>query len=715
MSGPLLSENWYRVAQLRPHLRPHVRVKRQRFRNQLLYQLIDTGSGRHHRLNQAAYMFIGRLNGDYTVAEVWNELVHSYGDEALTQDDAIRVLGQLNNAELLQCQLTPNIEALFRQHKKQTRRKRWMELNPLAIRVRLFDPSRWLAKFDPWLPTLFRPASFTLWLIVVIPALLIAAEHWLELRAFATAHVQTPRYLLIAWLVYPFIKLIHELGHALAVRRWGGQVHDVGFTAFVLVPIPYVDASAATGFPRRSQRALVSGIGIMVELFLAALALYLWLNVLPGLVQDTAFVIMLITSVSTLVFNGNPLLRFDGYHLFCDLLDLPNLDARSKSWWYNLLQRRLFKRDIPALPLTDGEAKWMALYAPLAWSYRFYVGVLIAFWAGLKFALLGLLIMIALIVSMLVLPIKSMAQETANLMQGRARQRAKLMFGGLLAAIILLVTVIPLPYGTMASAVVSLPDEAQVRAGTDGFVAGIKVKDGDMVVPGQVLAVLDDPDLIASQAAAQNRLIGLSAQQYYALTTDRLQAVNLAEAVSHAQAEAIRLDARVAQLEIRSQIAGQMMMVRQDDVLGTWLKKGQLIGYVLGSEEFIVRAVVAHQDAPQIFQHVRSAEIRLEERPTDSLSGQIRRSVPAATHFLPSAALADQNGGDLVTDPADPEHLRTLEPVFLIDVAVPDNRIEHIGGRAKVRFSFGMEPLVFQWAHRLNQLFLQHFDGALSS
>lgn len=712
MSGPLLSENWYRVAHLRPHLRPQVRVKRQRFRHQIWYQLVDTGSGRHHRLNQSAYLFIGRLNGDYTVAEVWNELVHSYGDEALTQDDAIRVLGQLNNAELLQCQLTPNIEALFRQHKQQTRRKRWMELNPLAIRVRLFDPSRWLALFDSWLPTLFRPASFALWLMVVIPALLIAAEHWVELRAFATAHVQTPRYLLIAWLAYPFVKLIHELGHALAVRRWGGQVHDVGFTAFVLVPVPYVDASAATGFPRRSQRALVSGIGIMVELFLAALALYLWLNVQPGLVQDTAFVVMLITSVSTLVFNGNPLLRFDGYHLFCDLLDLPNLDARSKSWWHNLLQRRLFHRDTPALPLAAGERKWMALYAPLAWSYRFYIGVLIALWAGAKFALLGLVIIIAVIVSMLMQPIKSMAQETANLMQGRARQRAKLVLGGLMAAVILLVTLIPLPYGTMAPAVVSLPDEAQVRAGTDGFVSGIMVKDGDMVVPGQVLAVLDDPDLIAGQTAAQNRLMGLHAQQYNALTTDRLRAVNLTEVISHAEAEAVRLDARVAQLEIRSQIAGKMVMVRQDDVLGTWLKKGQLLGYVLGSGEFIVRAVVAHQDAPQILQHVRSTEIRLEERPTEPLSGQIRRTVPAATNLLPSAALADQNGGTLVTDPADAEHMRTLEPVFLIDVALPNNRIEHIGGRAQVRFNLGMESLIFQWAYRLNQLFLQHLDGA---
>lgn len=715
MSGPLLSENWYRVAQLRPHLRSQVRVKRQRFRGQTWYLLIDSGSGRHHRLNQAAYRFIGRLNGDHAVDEIWNELIRENGDEALTQDDAIRVLGQLSNAELLQCQLTPNIEALFRQYRKQARNKRWTELNPLAIRVRLFDPSRRLATFDRWLPALFRPSSFVLWLLVVLPALLLAAEHWVELRGFAAVHVQTPRYLLLAWLCYPLIKLIHELGHALAVRRWGGQVHDVGFTVFVLVPVPYVDASAATGFAHRAQRALVSGIGIMVELFLAALALYVWLSVQPGLVQDVAFVVMLIASVSTLVINGNPLLRFDSYHLMCDLFELPNLDARSKSWWLNWLQRHVFRRDLPALPVAAGEAKWLALYAPLAWIFRFYVGVLIAFWAMAKSALLGSLIFTALVVSLLLRPVKSMIEETESLLQGRSRQRAKLVSGGLLAAAVLLLTLAPMPHGITAPAVVSLPDEAQVRAETDGFVASMAVKDGDKVVPGQVLAVLDDPGLLAEHAAAQGRLMGLRAQQYSALATDRLKAINLAEAISHAEAEAAMLDARVANLEVRSRIHGRMVMARQDDVLGTWLSKGQLLGYVLGSGEFLVRAVVAQADAPRIFEQVHSVEVRLEEQPDGLLSGRIARTVPAATNLLPSAALADRNGGPLVTDPADREHLRTLEPVFLIDVVLPKDQRERIGGRAQVRFGFGMTPLLQQWAQRLAQVFLLNLEGARRS
>lgn len=708
MSSPLLSDNWYRVAALRPRLRPQVQVQRQRFRDQTWYQLVDTGSGRRLRVNPPAYRFLGRLGGNESVDRIWEDLIESHGDEAPTQDQTIRVLGQLSNAGLVQCELTPDIEALFRQHREDTRRKRWMELNPLAIRVRLFDPSRRLASLDPWVPRIFQPGMLAFWLLVVLPAIVLAAEHWAELSAFATSHLESPRFLWIAWLAYPMIKALHELGHALAVRRWGGQVHDVGFTAFLLVPVPYVDASAANGFARRYQRALVSGIGIMVELFLAALALLVWLNVEPGLVQDIAFVIMLIAGLSTLFFNGNPLLRFDGYHLFCDLLDLPNLDARSKAWWNNWMRRRIFRQPVPETPLAAGEWKWMALYAPSAWLYRLYLGIAIAIWAAAKSALFGLIVMLAVVAALVMKPVASMAREALDLIQGRGRQGLKLAMGAVLVAFGVVIALVPMPYGTVAQAVVSLPDKAQVRAETAGLVQELRVRDGEAVVPGQVLAVLEAPELIANQAAAQSRLLALRIQQYHAMESDRLQAIKISNAMAHAEAEAKRLDSQVEQLEIRSQGAGTWVAARPNDLVDTFLKKGQLLGYVLGPGELIVRAAVPHEQAPMIRDRARSAEVRLEEHPSEPMAGQLRRDVPAATYRLPSEALGDRNGGSIAVDPADPEQLRTLEPVFWFDVALPSAPVQRIGGRAWVRFDLGTEPLAFQWAHSLNQLFLRH-------
>ncbi len=722
MSGALFSPLWFRVSALRPLLRAGVRVQRQLHRGERWYQLADAGSGRRHRLNEAAYRFVGRLNGEQTTGQVWDALVAEFGDAALTQDEAIRVLGQLNTAGLLQCELTPDIERLFRQYRQHVRRRRWLALNPLAVRVRLFDPTRYLTAFDPWLPRLFQPLTFMLWLAVVLPALVAAAHYWPELSAFAATHLDTPHYLLIAWIVYPLIKAVHELGHALAVRRWGGQVQDVGFTLFVLVPAPYVDASAASGFKRRSQRALVSGIGIMVELFIAAIALWVWVNVQPGWVRDTAFVVMVIGAVSTVLLNGNPLLRFDGYHVLCDVFDLPNLDMRSRAWWSHLLQRRVFGIDAPAQPLAPGEQKWMLGYAPLALLYRMYIGVLMTLWVGAKSVLLGAAVALGMIIVMIVAPLAALVRSVTQTVRDAARRRSLRILWAIASVVFAVLVLLPLPYGTVAQAVVWLPEKAEVRAETEGFVRELRVRDGDVVQPGQLLALLDDPALLAKQAEARSRLAALRVQYFNTFQGDRSQVQNFSQALTHAETELTHFDARLAQLEVRSRLAGRMALTRQDDLPGQFLKKGQMLGHVVAPGEVVVRAVVADEDAALVRQRARAATVWLDERPGRSLPAAVRRDVPAAGFKLPSAGLADVNGGSMATDPADSEHLRTLLPVFTVDVALAGQsldplerieRIERIGGRAWVRFDFGAEPLAFQWARSLGQLLLKHFEKSV--
>jgi putative peptide zinc metalloprotease protein len=719
MSGALFSPLWFRVSALRPLLRASVSVQRQLHRGERWYQLADSGAGRRHRLNEAAYRFVGRLDGAQTTGQVWDALVAEFGDAALTQDEAIRVLGQLNTAGLLQCELTPDIERLFRQYRQHVRRRRWLELNPLAVRVRLFNPTRLLTAFDPWLRYLFQPLTLVLWLAVVLPALVAAAHYWPELSAFATAHMDTPRYLLIAWIVYPLIKAVHELGHALAVRRWGGQVQDVGFTLFVLVPAPYVDASAASAFKRRSQRALVSGIGIMVELFIAAIALWVWANVQPGWVRDIAFVVMVIGAVSTILLNGNPLLRFDGYHVLCDVFDLPNLDMRSRAWWSNLLQRRVFLMDVPPLPLAPGERKWMLWYAPLAWLYRLYIGMLMALWVGVKSVLLGVAVALGVAVMMIAVPLVALVRSVTQTAQGAERRRSLRIVWTIASVVLALLVLLPLPYSTVAQAVVWLPEKAEVRAETEGFVRELRVRDGDVVKPGQLLAVLEDPALRAKQAEAHSRMMGLRVQYFNTLQGDRSNAQNFSQALAHAETELAHYETRLTQLEIRSRLAGRMAITRQDDLPGQFLKKGQMLGHVVAPGEVVVRAVVADEDAALVRQRARGAAVWLDERPGRSLPAQVRRDVPAASFKLPSAGLSDVNGGSVATDPADTEHLRTLLPIFTVDVALAEQaenrieRIERIGGRAWVRFDFGAEPLAFQWTRSLGQLLLKHFEKAV--
>lgn len=711
VSASLFSPHWYRVANLRPRLRAQVQVQRHKHRDQVWHQVADASTGRRHRLNREAWNFIGCFNGQLTVGEVWDSVVQSDGDQALTQDEAIRILEQLSSAELLQCDLPPDIGALFRQKDKQARRRRWAAMNPFSMRVRLFDPTRVLSRFDPVLPLLFSRAAFVLWLVLVAAALPLLVRYWAELKAFGLSHADSPRYLLIAWFVYPLIKALHETGHALAVRRWDGEVHDAGFTVFVLIPVPYVDASAASGFVQRSRRAVVSAVGIMIELLIASLALYIWANVQPGMVRDVAFVVMVIAGVSTLVVNGNPLVRFDGYFLFCDLIDVPNLDQRSRNWWVTFLQRRLLGADMPVVALAAGERKWMVLYAPLAWTFRLYLGIQTMLWAAAKSALLGLLFALAFVAFMLAGPIRTVSRLVLQLMQAGERRRTRVVVAGIAVALVLVTMVVPMPFGTTAQAVVWLPEQAQVRAGAEGFVREIRVRDGEQIAPGQVLAVLDEPELLASLDEANSRLTSLRTEQYNELRHSRSRTLGYEQAIAHAEAEVARLDERAGQLTIRSEVEGRMVLARQDDLHGSFLKKGTVLGYVMTPVSATVRAVVPHADAALVRERTRSVSVRLEDNAGMSVQARLQRDVPAATLALPSAALADRNGGAIPTDPSDKEQLRALEPFFMFDVELPGVQLPRIGGRAWTYFDFGREPLVVQWGHAMRQLLIRHFGG----
>src|SRR5262249_35067705 len=172
-----------------------------------------------------------------------------------------------------------------------------------------------------------------------LPALFLVWPHWPELTNNLSDRVLAVDNLLVLYLAFPVIKMLHELGHATATKAGGGEVHDLGIMVLVLLPVPDGGAAASAVFKAKYRRAMVGAAGIAVELFIAALAFYLWLLVEPGLLRATLFNVMLIASVSTVLFNGNPLLRYDAYYILADLIEMPNLAGRSTRYWGYLIER----------------------------------------------------------------------------------------------------------------------------------------------------------------------------------------------------------------------------------------------------------------------------------------------------------------------------------------------------------------------------------------
>jgi putative peptide zinc metalloprotease protein len=687
-----------------------VRVQRQQVRDRRWYLLVDAATGRQYRLNQQAYEFVGRCDGQQSVDEIWNHLLKKERDDAPTQDEVLETLTRLDECGLVAFEEAFDAQQLVRKTKND-RQRRVQAFNPFALRISFGDPSTWLLGMDSLARIVF--SRLTLWIVLALitAAIGYAMSVAQELVSQSVANMTTPRYLALAWIVFPCMKALHELGHALAVRRWGGEVRTAGFTLFLLVPSPYVDASAASAFPKRHQRLVVGSAGILAELTVAAIALAVWMNVQPGMVRDAALVTMFIGTVSTLVFNGNPLLRLDAYYVLCDALDLPNLAARSSVWWGHTASRLL--GGVPGhMELSRGELKWLIAYTPLSIAYGFFVAFLVVLWAGAHSTLLAVALGLVFAFVLIVRPTTSMLRGLlSRIPYGVARWRA----GAIVccAAIVCFgfVLTVPVPFSTLVTGIALPHDGARLRAGTDGFVTGVIARDGESVREGQVVTVLEDPVLITQRDRLISRLEQLQANRFNALMSNQEEARNTDEEIARVQSELDRIDQKVAALNLRAPSTGVLVIPNQQDIAGTFVRQGAIVGYVLDHSDMRVRAVVPEYDGTLIREATRAVEVQLAET-RERFRAELVRDTPAATFELPSAALGDRAGGPYPTDPSDKDGLRTRDPIILIDLTLPGHELRRIGGRAYVRFEHDPAPLAGRWYRELRQVFLQHFNPA---
>lgn len=708
-STPLFSPRWYRVSSLRPQLRAQVELRRQDQRGVAWFLLIDEAADEVRRVNRAAYEFIGRCDGSHTVEQIWEQLLAERPDDVMAQEDAIRLLAALHDRGLIAFDAAPDVEAMFRARDVKASKRRLQGVNPLAFRLALANPTKLLDALEPIGRRLFSGAAFAGWATAVAVAGVLALLHFGELSAHAARLMTSPGQLFLSWLMYPLIKAVHELGHGLAVRRYGVPVRQAGITLLMLTPVPFVNASGADGLRWRRQRAIVSAAGIMAELAIAVIALGVWLVVQPGTVQDVALIAMLIGAGSTVLVNGNPLMRFDGYYLACDLLDLRNLGTRSGLWWREWLAKRVLGHAPPRpIETVPGERFWLVAYAPLAGLYRVLLSLGIGLWIGSHSALLGTGVGLFLFITLVGQPALAALRAIASAGQPRAAWRG----AAAVAALVAVLAILPVPFSTLAQGVVWLPERAQLRAGTDGFVARLVVADGTPVHAGDLVAVLSDERLEAAQAALIADATDLEVAMFQAMTTDPDKVPALREKLAYSHAEAQRNADKLAQLEVRALTDGVLVMPRQQEQLGSYRKKGELLGHLLTGDALTVRVALPQDQADLVRSAPRDVGVRLAEDGYQLRAGRVERDLDGAVAKLPSAALGDRGGGAIETDGSDKEGLVAQRPVVLVDVAVPALHSERIGARAVVRFDHGSVPVAAQLLRKLQQLVLQHFNPA---
>jgi len=696
VSEAFFSPSWYRVAHLRPLLRGHARFHRHVYRGHVWWVLEDPITGRCHRLTPEAYRMVARMDGAHTTQAIWQEATAELGDDGPTQEETIRILGLLHQADLLRCDVPADTLELLRRSERRESAEGWRRfLNPISLRLPLVDPDAFLARWLPLVRPLFSRAGAALWCGVVAVAALLAARHWTELTRGALDALLEPNNLLLLWVAYPVLKGVHELGHAFAVKVWGGEVHEMGVQLLVFVPVPYVDASAASAYVDKRRRMAVGAAGIAVELFLAALALFVWLSVEPGLVRTLACDVMWIGGASTLLFNGNPLMRFDGYYVLSDAIEIPNLGPRSHDYLSYLVLHHAFGLSDIRNPVTaSGEGPWLVFHGVASFVYRLTVLCGIAFFLATKFFVVGLALAVLTLVTQIVLPLLRGASFLLTSPRlGARRRRAIAMSAGALATLAALLLLVPLPLYTRTEGVVLPPEGSEVRPGADGFVARVLAEPDSLVRKGDPLVITRDPMLEAEVAIQQARLRELRAQRDAERAEDFTKVQLTLEEIATAEAALQRARQRSGEVVIRSPAAGRFAAPLGADLLGRFVKQGELLGYVVDESPPRVRVVISQADVALVRERTRAVEVRPCVDVGHEISGRVMLAVPAATDRLPSRALGTRGGGRLAVDPSDTEGLRTLETVFQLDVGLPDDAERPpIGSRVYVRFDHGAEP-----------------------
>ena len=712
----LLSEHWHAVRFLRPRLREGVLTLHRRLRGKPWVLLVDPVTQRFHRLTPRVHRVVKLLDGRRTLDETWTAACEQVDGDggAISQHELVQLLSALYAQDLLQSQVAPDAEEAFERHRRQQRaRLRQTWINPLSIKLPLLHPDAWFSRRAALARRLFTGLTLAAWAALVLPASVLAWQHWHALTENLSDRVLAASNVVLLWFTYPIVKSVHEWAHGMAVKAFGGTVREIGLMFIMFTPVPYVDATSSYRFASKWQRAVVAAAGIMAELALGAIAVYVWLTAESGLVTAVAFNVILIAGVSTVIVNGNPLMRYDGYFILCDVLEMPNLAQRANQYWTYLVDRFAFgSRDAEPPVESRGERAILLVYGAVAPVYRLAVTIgLIWFVAG-EYLFIGVVLALASAWTALVLPLwKGWRHLDRSASLARRRASAQRRTAAALVVAIAVVAFVPMPFHSVHQAVVWLPDEAIVRAEAPAHVARAVARPGQWLACGDSIIALDSPTLIAEHEIARSAVEQTEAQLRKAETDDRVRAQSMRDELVSRHARLAYAGRRVEALDVAAAVDGRWAPAAPTELAGRYVKRGEVLGFIVGGPATLVRAAVPQEDMDLIRSRLRDVQVRLANDPRTTLDAHLRREVAGGEFDLVSPALGTSGGGEIAVDPSQQGGKRSLKRVFDIELQLDRPGASSVfGDRAYVRFDLGPAPLAWQWFLRLRQLFLARLN-----
>lgn len=636
---------------LAPRLRPEVRIRQTESVGRGRFLLEDRIAGKCFELGTREAHCLLACDGQRTVEEVLQSQPRLADVPPLTMADLTQLIQW---AALKQLWVDHSEQAIERQRALYQIRQRgaWLRwTNPISFTIRIGSPERLLRCLTPTLGGLFDWRSAVVAFFLGIYALACLWEHG-DRFARQAALLWVEQQWLVLLVVWVGIKLLHEVAHGIVANRYGVPVRDSGVFFVLFLPLAYVDVSGSSSLPSRWQRIHIGLAGMYAELVLAALATigWAWTNNLT--VALWLHAIILTAGVSTLIFNANPLMKFDGYYVLSDLLGIANLSDRGKAWVAMTFQRWCLGMTVPGLPLAWHHRALIAVYGCAALVWKVLLQITLTLAAAALFHGLGILVAILAIAHYAIEPVTKMQRFFSG--QRPWEKWSRLNVG--VTAVAALITLwlgthlLTGPVSLNAPVVVRHPVEKIVRAGTAGFVASIDVKHGERVTAGQRLARLCRPELLRQVAELK-----LQVEQAEIRAREARQASDLTEfdnqrrLAAALQAQWQQRQTEVAQLEILAPCAGVVWQPDVESLLGQYLLQGTaLMSIDDGSQELVVS--ISQDDVATLLLDERSP-VTLVFPNLPLLEGHLVNLQPSASDWVPAPAMARTHGGPLLVQP----------------------------------------------------------------
>ena len=576
---------------LKVKLRPDLIVQPQFYEGMTHYVVKDPIALKYFRFKIEEFFLLQQLDGKQTLQDVKRAFERKYRPQTISIDDLLRFAAQLHEAGIAQIDTPDQARALIERRRKNKWRRVWQFLaNILYIKIPIIDPERLLTGMYPYFRWLYTPWFNTFSVGLMLAAVTLVVSRWDQFYSKLPEFQSFFNWYTIGyfWCSLAIVKVIHEFGHGLTAKHFGGEVHEMGMLFLVLTPALYCDVTDSWLLPSKWKRIWISAAGIYVECFLAAVATFVWFNTDPGLLNSLMLATMFICSVNTIMFNANPLLRYDGYYVMADWLEVPNLRIKSTQFFTYLIQEKVLGLEVPVQSYMPRTRRFLFVtYAIASYLYRWVVTFSILFFLArflkpYRLETISYAMAIGSLVPLLGTPVYQVFKFVRQ--PGRMRKVKKARaaaFAAVALTAIAGILLIPTPLRVQGTLVLTTAKPDLVYAEVPGRLVELKVRDGQWVKKGDVLALLKNPDKVRERQGYQDQHAThmIKYATYDALSSSDLSNRSQAQEhlqIAHQMEPTIeKVNDQIGKLTLVASRDGQAIGVPHRDTQGQWLKPGK--------------------------------------------------------------------------------------------------------------------------------------------